>query len=155
MNLERGKKGFQNVHGMAESTLYRIWYHMKGRCLNPTDKNYADYGGRGITICERWRDSFATFALDMGQPPKGQTLDRRDNDGPYSPDNCRWATRAEQGRNQRTNIVIEFNGERLCAADWAARTGLKRQAILWRLAAGWSVHDTLTRKPSPLKRGVA
>lgn len=90
-------------HGGSYSRLYRIWRGMKQRCLNPRNKRYADYGGRGVTICDAWID-FAGFQRDMGEPPGDDwTLDRIDNDLGYQPGNCRWATRSEQQRNKRAN----------------------------------------------------
>src|SRR5215211_5137780 len=86
---------------------YDAWKAMRARCLNPRHSRYGDYGGRGITVCDRWAD-FPTFVADMGPRPAGMLLDRIDNDGPYSPDNCRWATRAEQQRNRSDNRWLEF-----------------------------------------------
>ena len=87
-------------HGMAGTRIYNIWADMVGRCTRPTHARFADYGGRGITVCERWR-SFENFFADMGERPAGRSLDRIDNDAGYSPDNCRWATAQEQRANRR------------------------------------------------------
>lgn len=110
---------------------------------------YANYGGRGITVCERW-EKFENFLADMGEPPPGMELDRIDVDGNYEPSNCRWATEAEQVRNRRrakrSTNMLTFRGETLCISDWAKRTGIKRRCIHDRLSKmNWSVEDALTR----------
>lgn len=110
------------VHGMARPgqlhPLYRVWLAMRARCSNPNNKDYKWYGGRGITVCPEW-DDFTQFARDMGSRPPGRSLDRIDNDGPYSKDNCRWATKAEQMKNTSVARWIEFNGERKVLSEWA------------------------------------
>lgn len=132
-----------NRHGEAGSRLYKVWAAMIGRCVNPRSKNYRHYGGRGIRVCDRWLLSFANFKSDMGNPPDDTTLDRINNDGPYSPENCRWATRSTQSRNTTANHWITHQGLTLTLADWSARTGLQRETIRRRLASGWSVQSAL------------
>jgi hypothetical protein len=110
--------------------LYHRWATMKQRCENPGNPFFKNYGGRGITVCEAWRTSFDAFLADMGEPPTdAHTLERIDNDGSYSPENCRWALRSEQLRNQRRTILITIDGETMAAKDWAARTGVSYQSM--------------------------
>jgi hypothetical protein len=137
-------------HGLARRghmhPLYRVWQGMRRRCLDPVCKHYSDYGGRGVTVCERWNDSFEAFLADMGERPTAEhQLDRYpDNDGNYEPSNCRWAVRSANCRNRRSNKIIEFAGERLCISDWAERVGLSFNALQQRLKNGWAVDRALT-----------
>lgn len=130
---------------------YKVWASMKNRCYNPKDRrSWLPYGGRGITICERWRNSFAAFLADMGRRPSPQhQLDRIDNDGPYCPENCRWATRKEQANNRRNNHFITHDGVTLTLTQWAERTGIPYGTLKARLKAGWVEGDVVSR---PLDR---
>ena len=139
------------------SRAYRAWEGAKARCYNRNHPNYEQYGGRGIKVCDEWRDSFPAFLRDMGEPPSPKyTLDRfPDNNGDYRPGNCRWATKKEQGQNRRTNRLIEFNGETLCAAERARRYNMPRRTLFNRLSRGWSVEKALTTpmRDYPIGRG--
>lgn len=137
-------------HGEAstghETPEYRSWCAMKRRCGSTREKDYHNYGGRGITVCERWLKSFEAFKSDMGERPTPRhTLERDDNDGPYSPQNCRWATPKDQARNRRTNRRLTYAGETLTVADWARRLGVSRDALYRRIYSGWSTEDVLCR----------
>lgn len=118
------------------------WLGMKSRCNNPKNKQYADWGGRGITYDPSWQD-FEVFIRDMGLPSSGTTLDRKNNDGNYCKENCQWATRAVQNRNKRSNRYLEFNGERHLVVEWAEILGVKHRLLRVRLNRGWSVERTL------------
>ena len=128
-------------------SLKEVWMGMRCRCSNEGGVAFKHYGGRGIVVCERW-ESFDAFASDMGErPSRDHSLDRIDNDGPYSPENCRWATMAEQTRNKRSNVFLTLNGETLIVADWAARTGIPHWTIRRRKRAGWTDERSLTEYP--------
>lgn len=141
-----------STHGMTGSDSYSSWASMKSRCLNPNDSTYDLYGGRGITIHSDWLGptGFETFLSDMGpRPAKSHTLDRINVDGNYEPGNCRWATPVEQGRNRRTNRLIEFSGRKQCLSAWAAEFGISRKVLRDRLVSGWSMERALS---TPLKK---
>jgi hypothetical protein len=133
--LEQAKKA-NTKHGKNKSKVHRIWRAMKGRCENQNNDNYKNYGGRGIFFCEEWR-VFQNFYNDMGDPPVNGTLERIDNNGPYAPWNCRWATRAEQVRNRRNSIWITFNEKTQILADWAVETGIPVATLRYRYKTGW------------------
>lgn len=133
------------THGGSKSQMYRLWASMIQRCTQPNDGSFARYGGRGITVCERWRD-FAAFAADMGpRPSPGHSIDRIDNDGHYDPGNCRWATAHEQGLNKRTNRILELNGKRQAMSVWAKQLGMTSASLMERLDSGrWTVEQALS-----------
>lgn len=129
--------------------LYVRWTLMINRCENPRNKRFARYGGRGIRICERWRNDFSLFVADMGLPPTpGHTLERIDNDGNYEPGNVRWATVREQNRNTGSNRLITAHGETLCVAEWAERLGCSESTLRDRLSRGWSLERAVSEPPS-------
>jgi hypothetical protein len=124
--------GARTRGGRSFDPIYNVWYLMLHRCLNPKDKRWEQYGGRGIKVCERWL-VFQNFLADMGERPVGMTLDRKDNDGDYTPDNCRWATRAEQNSNRTNTRLVTLNGETKTVAQWASVFGLKYHTMYKRL----------------------
>lgn len=130
--------------GGAESPTYYSWHNMMKRCTIPKAKQYSDYGGRGIKICPEWF-SFERFLADMGERPDGCTLDRREVDGDYTKENCRWATKATQSRNRRSNRLLTFNGNTMCVTDWAAQIGISEATLRGRLDRGWSLDRALTK----------
>lgn len=124
------------------------WYHMVQRCLNPSDKRYARYGGRGITVSERWRDSFEAFLADMGpRPSASHSIDRIDNDRGYEPGNCRWATPQQQRQNRSDNHYIVAHGQRRTITEWAVLAGLATRSIRVRLQNGWTPERAVTEAP--------
>lgn len=132
------------------SRAYRKWAGMMNRCGNQKDRNWPNYGGRDITVCDRWRD-FLNFLEDMGEPPEGTTLDRIDNEKGYTPRNCRWATPKQQARNRRTNTMLSFRGRTMCVAEWAEELGWSQVCIISRLERGWTIERTLTQIPRARK----
>lgn len=119
------------------SAEYRVWSNINQRCLNPRNKNYYQYGGRGIAVCDRWRGSFENFSADMGHRPSSRhEIDRIDNNRGYEPGNCRWVTRSENARNTRVNHLLTINGITATIAEWAERSGLTFAAIRARVKSG-------------------
>lgn len=136
----------------TSSPLYSVWGSMRQRCSNPRAKQWADYGGRGIVICERW-SSFAAFEADMSPRPPSTLLDRIDNDGPYSPENCRWATRLEQQRNQRRTIVVTIDGTSYKAIELSEQSGMKVDTIVKRAKDGLAFDEVMSPKRRPFRGG--
>ncbi len=136
------------THGKCYTRVYCIWYTMIQRCTNPKAKKYSNYGGRGITVCNKWK-TFEGFYQDMGDPPTDKhTLDRKNNDLGYSKGNCRWATPIEQGRNTRRNRMITYQGQTKCIAEWASITKINERTIHNRIyRSGWPVERALTEPP--------
>lgn len=133
-----------STHGMAYTPTWFTWSAMKHRCTNPASSSFHRYGGRGIKVCDRWL-RFDHFLADMGEKPSSEhSLDRIDNERGYEPGNCRWATREEQMNNTRSNVFIEFMGQRLTIADWSRKTGLSAKVIQRRPKRGWPTVDVLT-----------
>lgn len=141
-----GSNGFIHGHNFRgrPTPTYTAWHLMIQRCENPKNPNYHNYGERGISVCKRWRGSFPNFLADMGECPKGLTIERIDNDGNYEPNNCRWASRAEQNSNKRNIVWLELNGERHPRAIWAKKIGIGLRTLRSRIARGWSVEKALT-----------
>lgn len=137
---------------IVDHPLYATWDNMRGRCLRPDNKSYGNYGGRGITICERWM-TFWNFAEDMGDRQEGMTLDRRDNDGQYSPENCYWATRKKQARNRRDTVWVVIDGVKHSAADLADIAGVKPETIARRHKAGLS-YEQIVRPTKTASGGI-
>ena len=125
---------------------YRTWGHIIQRCTNPNHPGFRGYGARGITVCDRWRESFAAFYEDMGPRPSSKhSIDRIDNDGGYEPGNCRWATKKTQSRNTSTNRLLTFRGRTQSLAAWAEETGISQFTLSTRVnTLGWSVERALT-----------
>ncbi len=142
-------------HGGSRTPAHNSWRGMKDRCSNPRHHQFPDYGGRGISVCSRWAESFVAFLEDMGPQPPGFTLERKDNDGNYEPKNCIWASRQAQGRNKSNNRLLSLHGRTQPLAAWAEETGLKRSTIVMRLDRyGWTVERALLTPPfgSPLPK---
>lgn len=108
---------------------YKVWSHMKQRCYDPKNKSFPDYGARGITVCERWKDSFEAFLADMGEAPDGLFIDRIDNNKGYSPENCRWVTRQVNNANRRNTLRVTYCGNMLTVPELSELTGIDYFAL--------------------------
>jgi len=141
------------THNMSGTSEYSSWESMKGRCLNPNRREYKNYGGRGIKICDEWL-SFDGFFKDIGKKPsKLHSLERIENDRGYYKENCKWATKHEQERNKRTNIYLTYNGEKLILNDLSKKVGLHQQTIIARVRKGLSVENAVNKPYKYIKSG--
>jgi len=131
-------------HTSGPTREYRAWRGMIDRCENPRVKAFANYGGRGIRVCRRWRTSFAAFFEDMGPCPGIATIDRVRNSGNYTPLNCRWASYQEQANNTRRNRLLCYAGREQTVSQWARELNVNVKTLMSRLADGWSVQRTLS-----------
>lgn len=136
-------------HGMSGTRIYHVWEGIIDRCNNENSPSYKNYGGRGIKVCDEWREptEFINWGFLNGYSDN-LTIDRIDVNGNYCPENCRWITNKEQQRNKRNNIYIEYNGERMVLQDWSEKIGIKPQIIKARLDRNWSIEEALTIIPS-------
>lgn len=136
----------QERHGMTHTQVYQAWHDMKQRCYVASNPSYHNYGGRGIEICTRWRESFPAFFEDIGEKPTaGHSLDRIDNNGNYEASNCKWSTRREQANNMRNNRNLELDGVTKTLAEWARSRGMSEGTLYHRLAHGYSLERALTQ----------
>ena len=151
-NLKKGnstscgckRRETQFKHGMSNTPAYHAWISMRQRCDNPNDPAYANYGGRGIRVCERWRE-YANFLADMGARPPRYEIDRIDNDGPYSPENCRWVTSKANKHNKRSSRMLTWQGVTLPVTAWAERLGMHPRTLFNRLGRGWTLERAMTQ----------
>jgi hypothetical protein len=132
-------------HAVKNTATYLSWGAMKQRCSNKKNKRYSSYGGRGIKVCERWKNSFENFLFDMGERPDGWTLGRKDNDGDYEPRNCRWESKEDQANNKTNNVFLELNGLRMTASQWSIELGISQNKITRRIRNGWSDEMALSK----------
>ena len=141
------------THGQSKSHLYKVWAGMKQRCENPSSKRYLDYGGRGISLCSEWRNfiSFFEWAKTHGYQV-GLDIDRIDNNGNYSPENCRFVTRAKNNRNKRSNAMVEFSGSVKPLVEWSEQFGIDPKIAWKRLNRGWSAEETFLLPVGTRKR---
>jgi hypothetical protein len=132
-------------HGMTNTSIYKAWVAMRNRCSNKRNRFYSGYGGRGISVCEEWNNSFQSFYnWSMSNGYKEElTIDRIENNGNYEPNNCRWVTMEVQSKNKRNNIYVEIDGVSKTLTEWAKESGLKKVTVFRRYHAGWKIEDLL------------
>ena len=146
LNKENYRKSNNKKHGMSETRLFHCWTAMKARCRDKNLKAYKNYGGRGIKVCDEWEHDFTAFynwSMDNGYKDD-LTIDRKDVNGNYCPENCRWITKEEQARNKRTNRYIEYNGETKTIAEWARIAGIERSVLRGRIDRGWTMKKAMS-----------
>jgi len=148
-NIKHGYSKRNTIDGKRQPsrTEFIIWMGIKRRCYNPNEKSYPNYGGRGIEMCEEWKNDFLCFLNDMGErPSSSHSIDRINNEGNYSKVNCKWSTRIEQNNNRRTNVILTLNGVTKTAPQWAEHLGISSKNICKRKRKGWSDEKCLDTK---------
>ena len=155
------KKGARRTHGFKYTRLYCIWQGIKKRCLNKNTSNYYIYGGRGIKICDEWKNDFKAFhdwAFANGYDESAKrgdcTIERIDVNGNYEPSNCRWATMKEQCRNTRSNKLITYNNETRCLMDWSYIFNINYKTLLYRFKRGWTIEKAFMNKDFRMSKNV-
>lgn len=147
------------THRKSHTREHQCWSHMKARCGNPKHQAWSNYGGRGIKVCDRWVNSFENFFSDMGKRPDGCVLDRINNDGDYTPENCRWTTYSVSSKNRRplpargTRFITAF-GRTQHVGAWSRERGISSSLIRWRLKNGWSAERALSMRTGPIKAAI-
>ena len=145
-----GRSCAKNGPHVSAHLLYPTWVGIKSRCYNPANTGYANYGGRGITVCQQWRDDFWQFAADMGPRPPHHSIDRRDNNGNYCPENCRWADAVTQQNNRRNNRVFTVGGETKTLLEWVNLSGLRYTTVINRMnLSKWTIEKALSEPVRP------
>ena len=139
-------EGNHKIHGRYGTRGYFCWRNMLSRCYSKNHHSYKNYGGRGIYVCKRWKDSIDSFLEDMGEPPPNTTLERVDNSGPYSKENCAWAEIAVQANNRRNNRRITYRGKTMTLAQWSRKLGIDYDRLRGRFNLGWGPHKAFTTK---------
>lgn len=155
------KKGARRTHGFKYTRLYCIWQGIKKRCLNKNTSNYYIYGGRGIKICDEWKNDFKSFhdwayanGYDESAKRGDCTIERIDVNGNYEPSNCRWATMKEQCRNTRSNKLITYNNETRCLMDWSYIFNINYKTLLYRFKNGWIIEKAFVNKDFRMSKNV-
>jgi hypothetical protein len=143
VNIMKTERHGHSRNGRMSPT-YSSYTAMLSRCCCPTCTAYPEYGGKGVTVCDRWRNSFLAFLSDMGERPLGTSLDRIDNEGHYDPWNCRWSTYKAQARNRRCVRMVTAEGRTMCLVEWAEFKGISLETIRARLRYGWSAEKAVS-----------
>lgn len=147
---ERASKA-KKTHGCTGTKTYRTWQSMHRRCADPKNKDFRNYGGRGIAVCDRWK-VFENFLFDMGKAPAGMHIDRIDTNSNYEPSNCRWVTPQENMNNTRRNRHLTLHGETLTVAEWSRKLSIDPDLVFDRLKRRWSVEKALTLPARQMRR---
>jgi len=139
------KHPYQKHHGLSKTQEYKTWSRIRRRCFDEKDRNYKDYGGRGIKMCKKWNDSFINFYSDMGLRPEGTSIERINNEKGYYKENCRWATPKEQGNNTRRNHFVTYKNKTQTLSQWAKEIGINEGVLWYRIKTKWPLEKALNK----------